>query len=278
MRYVWILLIAMLTMCVVAEDLRVTLDTPSITYRDLNVGDTVSGELKATNKNNFSINVSFGQPEEGIMFFNTTTLTRELISLEQYVLFYTINITKAGDYAYTVPVTFETKQENVSPASFMLSSSIKFINITDTTSIGTTPIQTGSSGGGGGSVREPYQQPDTTEVVEAPIPVLYETSDDTIIIEGDAPAAEIVSVVALPTEINDTNTGDGTTTSNSSFIFFLCVVLIAGLAYYAYKKYNTTPPKNEEPPKEEPLQTEEPVAENPQDGFQGLPEDENHNL
>lgn len=161
--FIWAIIIMLIILSIIAiisiiqfvraeeQSFRVTLNTPSITFRDKYVGDTIRGYVGFENKNNFSITVELIPDSSNIFLARNKILDIEPDSINR--IDYDINLLSSGNYESGISVKFSHNQENITPKSFVLLSQLKFINISQrpTNNPPTYSGNGGSSSSGGSS-------------------------------------------------------------------------------------------------------------------------------
>lgn len=125
-----ILFIILFSGVVLAKDLRVTLDTPSLTYRDQAVGITIDDKLQVTNKNDFDIKVNFVKPTDILLEWQGPSEVY-LRAGETTYLPFKVTVGKSGTYSSIVTVEFSTEDPEVSPQKFSLGAILNFVDIVE---------------------------------------------------------------------------------------------------------------------------------------------------
>lgn len=154
-KIIWLLVLLVLSTSVLA--LRVTLNTPSVTFRStqdkiLRVDDTVGYHIGLINKNDYPIGVSITPPEG--YNFSIDMASVELDSNQSIDLQYTLVLPKSGNYSTTIAVVYTALGGNETPSTFSLQQMVNFVGI-EPLDISTAPeelpldsVSTSGSGGG----------------------------------------------------------------------------------------------------------------------------------
>jgi hypothetical protein len=222
-KIIIILSLILLSSFVLAEPLRVTLDTPSVTYRDLKIGDTINGIIKVTNNNPFSINVTLTKPD--LININFNTLKTELNPNESYEFNYDILLENSGNYSASINVLYSTNEENITPQEFSLQSIIKFININEAN---TPETSEGSSGGGSSG-----NKGKTTTIIQ-PIKSNITKDDAKNPIENSDNSSKIELQENTSKQVEETQTTKSN--NNSTYLIIAIVIIISILiAYFLVK-------------------------------------------
>lgn len=185
-----ILLLISVSIVTAQEGLRVSLSTPSVTFRDKTVGDTAEHFIEFENKNNFPIDVSLEIHDiekivlDGLLDYQNIP-PGEVINIP-----YEIEITESGTYSKTIDVIFSHNKISVTPKSFTLTARINFVDVKEKEII--TPDNQGSSGNGGGGGGSPIEEPipeseeyKTNQGNESVEPINNSQEEDAIIEEGN---------------------------------------------------------------------------------------------
>jgi uncharacterized membrane protein YjfL (UPF0719 family) len=93
-----------------ADSMRMIVVNPQASFEGT-VGDSIGYTIGATNKNEFDINVSFGEPDNAKILYDGETAF-QLKTNETILLNYTLTFTEAGNITTSIPVFFQSGEQS----------------------------------------------------------------------------------------------------------------------------------------------------------------------
>lgn len=95
------------------SSIRITLNTPQITFRNVSIGENVFGNIEAINKNNFDVNVTLIPNEKLCIIFYENITEKVLLPNETWNANYTVLIKQSGTWNSYISIKYVSNESSI---------------------------------------------------------------------------------------------------------------------------------------------------------------------